>query len=100
MKTIMLELKTSTDENIVQDIINKFKVIDDTKDRYDSLRFVTIKDKDVNIDLNGITVVISSISKPHIFVSIYKKFVYAVEVFLWSRNVTRMESKLNPIPIS
>lgn len=85
MKRIIIELnKITTSEitqiAIVQNIERNFKFIDDTDDRYENLRFVTIDGEDINIDLNGINIELRSITKPHICVGIAKDFVYAVSV--------------------
>ena len=85
MKRIMLELnKKTTSETtqlaIVQNIKRNFSLIDDTDDRFENLRFVTIDGEDINIDLNGINIELRSITKPHICVGVAKCFVYAVSV--------------------
>ena len=36
--------------------------------------------EDINIDLNGITVILNRVSKPDECISIYKRFIHAVEV--------------------
>lgn len=85
MTRIIIELnKKTTSETtelaIVQNIERNFKLIDDTDDRFENLRFVTIDGEDINIDLNGINIELRSITKPHISVGIAKCFVYAVSV--------------------
>ena len=85
MKRIMIELnKKATSETtqlaIVQNIKRNFNLIDDTDDRFENLRFVTIDGEDINIDLNGINIELRSITKPHICVGVAKNFVYAVSV--------------------
>ena len=85
MKQIIIEInKKTTSETtqlaIVQNIERNFKLIGDTNDRYENLRFVTIDGEDINIDLNGINIELRSITKPHIYVGVAKCFVYAVSV--------------------
>lgn len=87
MKRIIIELnKKATSETnqlaIVQDIERNFKLIEDTNDSYENLRFVTIDGEDINIDLNGIDIELRSITKPHIYIGISKNFVYAVSMEL------------------
>lgn len=86
MKTICIELnrKKASDEKqaeIVKEINEKFVIINDSQDKYDNLRFILIEGADTRIDLNNV-VSIQKIMKPHIFVSIYQEYVYAVEVVL------------------
>ena len=85
MKRIIIELNRkntseTTELAIVQNIERNFKLIDDTDDRFENLRFVTIDGEDINIDLNGINIELRSITKPHICVGVAKNFVYAVSV--------------------
>lgn len=86
MKNITIELnrRNTPDEKqieIVKNINERFVIIDDSQDKYDNLRFILIEGTDLRVDLNnGVT--IQSITRPHIFVSIYEKYVYAVEVVL------------------
>lgn len=85
MKRIILEInKKTTSETtqlaIVQNIERNFKLIDDTDEKFENLRFVTIDGEDINIDLNGINIELRSITKPHIYVGIAKNFVYAVSM--------------------
>lgn len=85
MKHIIIELsKKKTSETtqlaFVQNLKRNFKLIEDTDDKYDNLRFVTIDGEDINIDLNGINIELRSITNPHIYVGIAKCFVYAVSV--------------------
>ena len=85
MKKITIELnKKKTSETtqlaIVQNIKRNFTLIEDTDDRFENLRFVSIDGEDINIDLNGINIELRSITKPHIYVGVAKDFVYAVDV--------------------
>ena len=85
MTRIIIELnKKTTSETtqlaIVQNIERNFKLIDDTDEKFEILRFVTIDGEDINIDLNGINIELRSITKPHICVGIAKNFVYAVSM--------------------
>ena len=85
MKQIIIELnKKTTSETtqiaIVQNIARNFRLIDDTDDRFENLRFVTIDGEDINIDLNDINIELRSITKPYIYVGIAKDFVYAVSM--------------------
>ena len=96
MKKITLELKrklvTEEYENHIVEVIEKnFKLIDDSKDKHENLRFVTIDGEDINIDLNGNIITLVVISNPDIHFAIYKKFLYAVEVELWQS----MNSEIN-----
>lgn len=85
MKHITIEInkpRTSEEmqDTIVQDLKKHFKVVDDSMDRFDTLRFIHIEGEDIKIDLNGITVIIERVTDPSMAVSIYKRFIHAVEV--------------------
>ena len=87
MKNVIIELNRKkldqvTELAIVQNLDRHFKIVDDSKDRFENLHFVTIDGEDLQIDLNGINIELRSISKPHNCVGIYKNYVYAVEVIL------------------
>lgn len=87
MKSVIIELKRkvldqTTELAVVQHLERHFKIIDDSKDKYEILRFITIDGEDLQIDLNGINIELRSISKPHICVGIYKLFIHAVDVTL------------------
>ena len=86
MKKITIELNRKTTSEttelaIAQQLDRTFKVMDDTNERFEHLRFITIDGEDINIDLNGgVNIELRSISKPHICFAIALCFVYAVNV--------------------
>lgn len=85
MKSIVIELNKKTTSQtteiaIVQNIERNLKLVDDTNDRYDHLRFIKIDGEDISIDLNDFNIELRRISNPRICVSIAKTFVHAVEV--------------------
>lgn len=81
--TIELNKKTTneaTQTAIVNGLNENFRVIEDTSERFEHLRFIAIDGEDTDIDLRGITIELRSISKPHVYYSIYKKYIHAVNV--------------------
>ncbi len=85
MKKITIELnkKTTSEElqtEIVKSLNINFEVIEDTNERFEHLRFITIDGKNVHVDLNGIGIELRNMIKPHICYSIYVKYIYAVNV--------------------
>lgn len=84
MKKIILELKQSISKEVMNEIITDLKtrlnVIDDSNDKYENIRFVTIDAEFMEIRNNGLGVSLTSIINPHIFVSIYQKYLIGVSV--------------------
>ena len=84
MKKIILEIKQSISEEVMNEIITnlktRFNVIDDSNDKYENIRFVTIDTDHVHIDFESLGVTLRDIIKPHIFVSIYQKYLIGLSV--------------------
>lgn len=84
MKKVTLEIKQSTSEEVMNEIITdlktRFNVIEDSNDKYENIRFVTIDADHVHIDTESLGVTLRDIIKPHIFVAIYKKFLIGLSV--------------------
>lgn len=86
MKQITLELNRkilskSYEDTLVTTIDSKFDIIDDSKNKFENLRFVTINGEDINIDLEGV-IVIKNIKRHDLFMAINPNVIYAVEVQL------------------
>ena len=87
MKNVVIQLNRKKLDQVselafIQHLDRKFKIVDDSEDKYTFIRFVTIDGEDLQIDLNGVNIELRSISKPDKYVGIYKIYVYAVEVVL------------------
>lgn len=87
MKSITIEFKrqSATEEeldNLIENIKKNFTVEDDSKDRYEVLRFVHIVGDDNRIEFGDGHICIQKVMKPHIWVSIYNHYIHAVEVAL------------------
>lgn len=85
MKTIILELSIQatseeTLNNIVEELKQIFTIEDDSKYRFENIRFVNIDADHVHIDIESLGVTLRDIIKPHLFVSIYKKFIVGIEI--------------------
>ena len=85
MKQIIIEFNqqstsTSTLDAIINDIGTKFNIIDDSKDKFTNLRFVTIDAELVQFNVDSLGIELRQITKPHIFVSIFKKYIYQVDL--------------------
>lgn len=85
MKKITIELnkKTTSEElqtEIVKALNSYFEVIEDTNERFEHIRFITINGENVNVDLNGLGIELRDKIKPHNCFSIYVKYIYAVNV--------------------
>lgn len=84
MKKVTLEIKQSTSEEVMNEIITdlttRFNVIDDSNDKYENIRFVTIDADHVHIDTESLGVTLRDIIKPHIFVAIYQKYLIGLSV--------------------
>lgn len=84
MKEIILEIKQSISEKVMNEIITdlktRFNVIDDSNDKYESIRFVTIDADRVHLDTESLGVTLRDIIKPHVCMAIYKKYLIRVSV--------------------
>lgn len=84
MKKVILEIKQSISEEVMNEIITdlktRFNVIDDSNDKYENIRFVTIDAELMEINHDALGVCLISITKPHIFVGIYQKYLIGVSV--------------------
>ena len=84
MKKITLELKQSISEEVMNGIITdlktRFNIIDDSNDKYENIRFVTIDAEFMEITNNGLGVSLIRIIEPHVYVSIYQKYLVGVSV--------------------
>ena len=66
-------------DEIVENISNTFQVVEDSLDNYTALRFVTII-ANAHIEVNSINITLRDIDKPCLFISIYKRDIYAIEI--------------------
>lgn len=84
MKKVILEIKQSISEEVMNEIITdlktRFNVIDDSNDEYENIRFVTIDAEFMEITNNGLGVSLISITTPHVYISIYQKYLVGVSV--------------------
>lgn len=86
MKKLRLTFNKDIDEypeikNIIDDIKTKFEVIEDD-DTFDLLRYVDINANLLSVGVSDIQICISSVLKPHIFIALYNKYLYKVEMYL------------------
>lgn len=84
MKKVILELKQSISEEVMNEIITdlktRFNIIDDSNDKYENIRFVTIDAESMEIRSDALGVSLIHIIKPHVCVSVYKKYLIGVSV--------------------
>ena len=84
MKKVILEIKQSISEEVMNEIITdlktRFNIIDDSNDKYENIRFVTIDAESMEIHFNALGIDLISICKPHVFVAIYQKYLIGLSV--------------------
>ena len=84
MKNIVIELlQTNKDKNneIVRKLKdNEFEIIEDTKNEFKNLRFITIDMELKKVEFDTISITLSSVIKPHEHVSIYDDILHSVDV--------------------
>ena len=84
MKSVKFELIQKNDQvnnEFVSELKRQeFTIIHDSLDKFEHLRFVTVDMKFCTIDLNGISVSISNLSRPYLSTNIYAKFLHQVDI--------------------
>ena len=81
MKTITLKLdKINETENIIKSIKDVgLDIVEDDND-YTELRFIRIDATYIHIEFNALGVCIINLLKPHLFVAIENKYLWALEI--------------------
>ena len=86
MKQITFEFskKTPKDklDDIIEDIKMNFDLLEDSDERFENLRFVTISGYGIEIDVNGECIELRKILNLHAFVSIPRNYIYQLDLVM------------------